>query len=63
MELRNVWRFRSSTQHGDEAWGHEPCGSTGAHLSKEVRSEVVRHVSAPEPTSVRRCGPKLQLMW
>jgi hypothetical protein len=29
-------------------------GSTDAHLSKEVRSEVKEHVVAPELTSVRR---------
>jgi hypothetical protein len=58
-ELRNAWRRRSLTQQGDEARGHRPRGSTGAHLSKEVRA--VGHVAAPKPTSVGRCGPKLQL--
>jgi hypothetical protein len=62
-ELRNVWRRRSSTQQGDEAQGHGPCGSTVAHLSKEVRSGAAGHVTAPEPTSAGRCGPKLQLVW
>jgi hypothetical protein len=62
-ELRNAWRRRSSTQQGDEARGHGPRGSTGAHLSKEVRSEAAGHVAAPKPTSAGRCGPKLQLMW
>jgi hypothetical protein len=38
-------------------------GSTGAHLSKEVRSGAVGHVAAPEPTSVGRCGLNLQLAW
>jgi hypothetical protein len=38
-------------------------GSVGAHLSKEVRSGAAGHVVVPEPTSVGRCGPKLQLMW
>jgi hypothetical protein len=38
-------------------------GSAGAHLSMEVRSRVVGHVVGPEPTSVGRCGLKLQLMW
>jgi hypothetical protein len=61
-ELRNVWRRRSSTQQGDETWGHGPRGGTGAHLSKEVRSGVVGHVATLEPTSAERCGPKLQLM-
>jgi hypothetical protein len=63
LELRNVWRCRSSTQQVDEARGHGPRGSTGAHLSKEVRSGAMGHVVAPEPTSAGRCGSKLQLMW
>jgi hypothetical protein len=50
-ELRNALRRRSSTQQGDEARGHEPRGSTGAHLSKEVRSGVVGHVTALKLTS------------
>jgi hypothetical protein len=58
-ELRNAWRRQSSTQQGDEAWGHGPHGSTRAHLSKEVRSGAVGHVVAPEPTFAGRCGPKL----
>jgi hypothetical protein len=62
-ELRNAWQCRSSTQQGDEARGHRPCGSTGAHLSKEVRSGAAGHVAAPEPTSAGRCGLKLQLAW
>jgi hypothetical protein len=59
LELRNAWRRRSSTQQGDEARGHGARGSTGAHLSKEVRSGAVGHMAAPEPTSTGRCGPKL----
>jgi hypothetical protein len=51
------------TQQGGEAWGHETRGSTGVHLSKEVRSGVAGYVVAPEPTSAGRCGPKLQLTW
>jgi hypothetical protein len=43
--------------------GHGTRVSTGAHLSKEARSEAMGHVVAPEPTSARRCGLKLQLMW
>jgi hypothetical protein len=60
-ELKNAWRRQSSTQQGDKARGHGPRGSTGAHLSKEVRSGVAGHVAAPEPTSVGRCDPKLQI--
>jgi hypothetical protein len=62
-ELRNAWRRRSSTQQEDEAQGHGPRGSTGAHLSKEVRSRATGHMAAPEPTSVGRYSLKLQLMW
>jgi hypothetical protein len=41
--------------------GPGPRASTGAHLSKEVRSGATGHVAAPEPTSIGRCDPKLQL--
>jgi hypothetical protein len=63
LELRNTWQRRSSTQQGGEARGHVTCGSTEAHLRKEVRSGATGHVMAPEPTSAGRCGPKLQLTW
>jgi hypothetical protein len=43
--------------------GPGPHGSTGAHLSKEVRSKATGHMAALEPTSVGRCGTKLQLAW
>jgi hypothetical protein len=62
-ELRYAWRRQSSTQQGDEARGHGARGSTGAHLSKEVRFRAAGHVAASEPTSVRRCDLKLQLTW
>jgi hypothetical protein len=62
-ELRNMWRRRSSTQQGDEARGHGPRGSTGVHLSKEVRSGATGHVAASKSTSAGRCGPKVQLTW
>jgi hypothetical protein len=39
------------------------CGSTGAHLNKEVRSGAVEHMAAPNSTSAGMCGPKLQLTW
>jgi hypothetical protein len=63
LKLRNTWKRRSSTQEGGEARGHGTRGSTGAHLSKEVRFGATEHVAAPEPTSAWRCGPKLQLVW
>jgi hypothetical protein len=62
-ELRNTWQRQSLTQQGGEARGHVTRGSTGAHLSKEVRSGAVGHVVALEPTSAERCGLKLQLTW
>jgi hypothetical protein len=62
-ELRNTCQRRSSTQQGGEARGHVTRGSTGAHLSKEVRSGATGHVEAPEPTFAGMCGPKLQLAW
>jgi hypothetical protein len=62
-EVRNMWQRRSSTQQGVEVRGHRSCGSTRAHLNKEVKSGATGHVAAPEPTSTGRCGPKLQLMW
>jgi hypothetical protein len=62
-KLRNMWQRRSSTQQGGEARDHRTRGSTGAPLSKEVRSGAVGHLAAPKPTYVGRCDPKLQLMW
>jgi hypothetical protein len=60
-ELENTWQRRSSTQQGGEARGHGTRDSTGAHLSKEVRSGAAGHVAPLEPTSAGRCRPKLQL--
>jgi hypothetical protein len=37
-KMRNTWHRRSSTQQVGKTRGHETCGSTGAHLSREVRS-------------------------
>jgi hypothetical protein len=62
-ELSNTWRRQSSTQQGDEAPGHEPCGSTRAHLSKEVWSGATGHVSVPELISAGRYGSNVQLTW
>jgi hypothetical protein len=41
------------------ARSHGTHGSTGAHLSKEVRSGATGHVAVPELTSAGRCGLKL----
>jgi hypothetical protein len=51
------------SSRGGIARGHGTRGSTGTHLSREVRSETAGHVAAPERTSGGRCGPKLQLKW
>jgi hypothetical protein len=48
-ELRNTRQRQSSTQQGGEVWGHGTHGSTGAHLSKEVRSGAAGHVAALGP--------------
>jgi hypothetical protein len=42
---------------------HGTRGSVEAHLSKEAMSGIAGHVEALEPTSVGRCGLKLQLIW
>jgi hypothetical protein len=54
LELRNTWQRRSSPLREAEP---------GAHLSREVRSGAAGHMAALEPTSVGRCGLKLQLIW
>jgi hypothetical protein len=59
-ELMDMWQRRSSPQQGGEIQGRETRDSAGAHLSKEARSGAVGHVTAPKPTSVGRCGLKLQ---
>jgi hypothetical protein len=43
--------------------GPGPCGSTGAHISKDVMSGTAGYVVALKSTSVGRCGLKLQLIW
>jgi hypothetical protein len=45
-ELRNARRRRSLTQQGGEVRGRETCGSSGAHLYREVWSEVTAYVAA-----------------
>jgi hypothetical protein len=49
------------TFHESRARSQATRGSAGAHLNTEARSGG--HVVAPEPTSARRCDPKIQLMW
>jgi hypothetical protein len=46
------------SQLGGEVRSYKACGSTGAHLSWEVRSGAIGHMAVPEPTSVERRGPE-----
>jgi hypothetical protein len=50
----DTWQRQSSPQSGGEVHSHMTRGSTGAHLSWEVRFEAIVHVAAPEPISVGR---------
>jgi hypothetical protein len=50
-ELRDTWWHRSSIQQGEEVWGHGTCGSSGAHLCREARSEATAYVVARGCTS------------
>jgi hypothetical protein len=45
-ELRNARRRRSLTQQGGEVRGRGTYGSSGAHLCREVWSEVTAYVAA-----------------
>jgi hypothetical protein len=58
-----MWQHRSSPRQGGKVQSRGTRGSAGAHLSKEARSGAAGHMVAPEPTSVGRCGLKLQLTW
>jgi hypothetical protein len=51
------------SSRGGTARSHETYDSAGAHLDREARSGAEEHVATPEPTSIGRCGPKLQLVW
>jgi hypothetical protein len=59
----DTWQRRSSPRQGGEVRSYGPRGSTGAYLSKEVRSGAAGHMAALKPTSAGRCGPPLQLTW
>jgi hypothetical protein len=58
------WRPQDAWQHRDPPWlggrvrSHKTRGSARAHLSREVRSEVIGHVAASEPTLVGRRDPE-----
>jgi hypothetical protein len=44
-EPQGTWQRRSPSQPGGEVWSHMTCGSAGAHLSREVRSEAIGHMA------------------
>jgi hypothetical protein len=50
-ELRDTWQRRSSPQQGGEVRGCGTHGGTGAHLCREVWSEVTAYVAACGCTS------------
>jgi hypothetical protein len=62
-ESWDTWQHQSSPQQGGKVQSRGTQGSTGAHLSKEVRYRAARHVAAPELTSSRRRGPGPWDMW
>jgi hypothetical protein len=47
----DTWQRQSPPWQEGENRGHETCGSTGAHLGREVRSGVTGHVVACGCTS------------
>jgi hypothetical protein len=44
------------SSQGGKTQSHGTCGSAGAHVDREARSEVKEHEAAPELTSARRQG-------
>jgi hypothetical protein len=44
-----MWQHRSPSQSGGEVQSHMTRGSVGAYLNREVRSEAIGHVAAPDP--------------
>jgi hypothetical protein len=63
LEPWDTWQRQSPPRQGGEVQSYGPCGSTRAHLNKEVRSGAMGHIAAPKPTSTGRCGLPLQLTW
>jgi hypothetical protein len=59
----DTWQHRSSPRQGGKDRSWETRGSAGVHFSKEARSGAVGNMVVPEPTSVGRFDPKLQLTW
>jgi hypothetical protein len=58
-----MWQRRSPPQPGGEVRSHRTRGSVGAHLSREVRSGVIEHVTVTEHTSTGRRGSEPQGSW
>jgi hypothetical protein len=54
---------RSPPQLGGEVLSYRTHGSTGAHLSGEMRSRGIGHVAAPEPTLAGRQSLELYGTW
>jgi hypothetical protein len=50
----DVWQRQSPSQSGGEVRRHKTCDSDEAHLSREVKSGAIEHVTALEPTLARR---------
>jgi hypothetical protein len=44
LEPEDTWQCQSPAQPGDEVQSRGTCGSTEAHLSREVRSEAIGRV-------------------
>jgi hypothetical protein len=55
-ELWDTWLRRSPHQPGGEVRSHMTRDNVRAHLSREVRSGAIGHVTATEPTSTGRRG-------
>jgi hypothetical protein len=53
-----MWQCWSPPQSGGEVQSHMTRGSAGADLNREVRSGVIGHVAALEPTSTGMQGPE-----
>jgi hypothetical protein len=58
-----MWQHRSPSQSGGEVQSHMTRGSVGAYLNREVRSEAIGHVAAPDPIPTGGQSPELQGTW
>jgi hypothetical protein len=53
-EPYDTWQRRSPPQPEGQVRNHRTRDSAGVHLSWEVRSEAIGHVTAPEPILIER---------